>query len=542
MRRVQFVKRHSINDQRDQRDQGSALILALVLIMVGTMMVLPVMDYTMSVTRANRTTSQVADRTEAVKAGLRVALYDTVALYQACNPTKSGPNVSVDLAVPPGLGIKTWCNSTGTASQNLPDEQRWALVTTQAGSNAYIPPAHSGETARLELNGTISPAWCTSMSPPDNDPYKKTPCGKPYPTNGDADTVAWQANSSELTATDTIFWPSLPPVSNNLSYAGGYPMPVGSDGPCTVYFPGKYTDDVIITGATPVYFVSGIYYFEKGLRVSGNADIVVGSGSVPGCVESDAVAVADAIGAPFDAHSSGVGGTFVFGAAGRLVIDTATAGATGASLKMNRRLVEKSDPLAKLNDVSIMSVTGVFDDITKITSPLSRPGELDVPVARVFNGTTYDLNPWVHKYKASTLVSTLSPPAPCAAPPVVPAATCPIIDINFNTTAKVTLKIPGYVQIAQGSLSLNVTPGSGVNKDLSFGGGIVAAQMYVPGQAPASLQMGLLNPVVQLKLKITTETIAVAPRVTSVAQVQVNETGGYAVNSWVVQANCGADC
>ena len=109
MRRVQFVKRHSINDQRDQRDQGSALILALVLIMVGTMMVLPVMKYTMSVTRANRTTSQVADRTEAVKAGLRVALYDTVALYQACNPTKSGPNVSVDLAVPPGLGIKTWC-------------------------------------------------------------------------------------------------------------------------------------------------------------------------------------------------------------------------------------------------------------------------------------------------------------------------------------------------------------------------------------------------------------------------------------------------
>jgi hypothetical protein len=87
-----------------------------------------------------------------------------------------------------------------------------------------------------------------------------------------------------------------------------------------------------------------------------------------------------------------------------------------------------------------------------------------------------------------------------------------------------------------------VTAGSGVNKNLSFGGGILAAQMYVPAAAPASLQMGLLNPVVQLKLKITTETIAASPRVTSVAQVQVNETGGYAVNSWVVQSNCGTTC
>ena len=40
----------------------------------------------------------------------------------------------------------------------------------------------------------------------------------------------------------------------------------------------------------------------------------------------------------------------------------------------------------------------------------------------------------------------------------------------------------------------------------------------------------------QKTFKITTETTSGFPKVTSIALVQVNETGGYAVNSWVVQA------
>jgi hypothetical protein len=316
-------------------------------------------------------------------------------------------------------------------------------------------------------------------------------------------------------------------------------MPLGDEGPCKVYFPGKYIDDVVITGSTPVYFVSGVYYFEKAFRVSGSAKIVIGSGSTPGCVESDAVAVLDAINAPFDAYSSGVGGTFVFGSNGRLVVDDAEAG-TGPSLVFNRRMMPTSDPLSALNDVSITSVTGVWSGTS--TAGYSVPGTLEVPVTPVFNGTTSDPDPWTHKYKASNLVSTTTPPAPCAPPPTAVTAACPIIDINLSGTSTTTLTIPGYVSIPQGSLSLNVAPGAGVNKHIAFGGGILAAQMYVPGEAPAWLQIGLLNPVVQLTLKITTETTSGTPKVTSVAHVQVNETGGYAVNSWVVQANCTSQC
>jgi hypothetical protein len=513
---------------RHDRDEGSALIFALVTMLLGALVVLPVMDYTMSVLRAGNVRSDLGERTEAVKGGLRTALYDPVALYQAC--VNSGRTVAVDLAVPPGLGIRSSCTTTKDALQDVPSEQRYALATTQAGSGAAIPAPYVAEPERPDLDGTMSPTWCTSMV--SADPMSKLPCGKPYPANGDSNITAWQANTSSTTGGSTIFSPPLPPFSNHLAYAGGYMMPVGDTGPCRVFFPGRYTDDLVITDDTPVYFVSGIYYFERALRISGNARVVAGTGSTPGCVESDAVAVADAINAPFDANSSGVGATFVFGDNGRLMVDTATSGSS-LSFVMNRRLVAKEDPLESLNDVSIMSVNGVFTG--SATTPLSIPGQLDVPVTPVLNGPDTSPDPWSHFYKASTLVSTAAAPVGCGLPLSAVTAACPIIDLNFTSTADVKVKIPGYVSIPQGSLSLNVASGKAEGKWVSFGGGILAAQMGVTGPAPEFLQIGLLNPVVQKTFKIVTETISGNPKVTSIALVQVNETGGHAVNSWVVQ-------
>jgi hypothetical protein len=504
------------------------MILALVLILLGSLMVLPVMDYTMTVTRANRTRTEISDRSEAVKGGLRAALYDPVALYQACR--NSGRTTAVQLAVPPGLGVASSCTTVKDATQDVPSDLRYALATTQVGSGTNIPPTYGPDPNRPELDGTMSPTWCTSMNAADVN--AKVPCGKPYPNNGAADPAAWIADSTNATTGNKIFLPSLPPFSNTLAYAGGYAMPA-NEGPCQVYFPGKYTDDVVITGSTPVYFVSGIYYFEKTVRISGNANVVIGAGSTPGCVDSDAIAVADAIDAPFDAYSSGVGGTWVFGANGRLVIDTATATTTSMNLSFNRRLVDKTDPMAVLNDISIMSVNGVWSGTA--TADLDIPGQLHVPRSQVWTGSQNDPDAWTHYYKASNLVSTATAPVPCAPPPTAVTAACPVLDINLTTAATVNLKIPGYVSIPQGSLSLSLAAGAGANKTIAFGGGILTAQMSIPGELPASLQLGLLNPVVQKTFKITTVTTSGSPRVTSTALVQVNETGGNAINSWVVQ-------
>jgi hypothetical protein len=520
-----------VRELRSQRDRGSSLVLAMVMMLMGAMMVLPVMRYTMTVLKSGHVRSDTADRTEAVKGGLRVALYDPVALYQEC--VLSGRTTARQLAVPPGLDIVSWCTTTKDALQDVPSEQRYALTTTQVGSEAAIPAPYAGDPARPELAGTMSPTWCTSMNQADVN--MRLPCGKPYPSNGSATTNQWQLDSSVTSAGSKVFTPRLPTFSNSLAYAAGYMMPPGDNGEqCRVYFPGKYTDDVVLTDNIPTYFVSGIYYFEKAVRISGNANVVAGAGSIPSCVESDAVAVADAINAPFDAYSNGVGATFVFGLNGRLVIDNvAPAGGAGTSFKMNRRLVDKTDPDVVLNDISIMSVNGVLTG--SVTSPLDIPGRLNVPVSGVLNGNTVDPDPYTHFYKASTLISQATAPVHCNLPLTSVTAACPIIDIALTATSKLDVKIPGYVSVPQGTVSLSVGAGAEVNKNISFGGGVLTAQIAVTGTPPAAFQMGLLNPVVQKTFKIVTETLSGSPKIRSTALVQVNETGGNAINSWVIE-------
>jgi Tfp pilus assembly protein PilX len=543
---------------KDDRDRGSALIMALVLMIVGSMMVLPVMNYTMTVLRSNGTLSERSNRVEKVKAGLRAALDDPAALYAACFTT--GATTAAQLAAPPDLGIESECTTTKVGTVAKPDEQRYALATTLVGSGTTIQirtvPDPSPYPSQPELAGTISEEWCTSLSS-----LPQQACGRPYRDSGAADPVAWQADMTSTSTQGKIYHPYLPPFANTTPSPSGYPMPPGEFGEqCTVFFPGRYPDAVVITGTTPVYFVSGIYYFEKTVRFSGDATVVMGAGAAPGCADSDAVALADAIGAPFDAYSSGVGATFVFGKTGRLMIDTATAPtAGGVNVRFNRRLVDKDDPLAELNDVSIMSVNGVtvgtaptFSTVDLVydfdaNADLIPDAILRVPATPVYTGSGAGNDPAGHKYSASILLPIAVTPVdvatPCAPPAVpenvLPAAGCPIIDINLTTGAKVDLKIPGYVSVPQGSISIFTAPGMGVDKKISFGGGILAAQMSVSADVPDHLQIGLLNSVVQKTFKIVTRTTSGTPSVVSTALVQVNETGGYAVNSWVVQTGTG---
>ena len=174
------------------------------------------------------------------------------------------------------------------------------------------------------------------------------------------------------------------------------------------------------------------------------------------------------------------------------------------------------------------------------TVDVDLPGQLHVPASKmsgIVNPVAAD--PWKQNYKASALLSTLTPPVSCALPAPPPTATsvvaCPIIDFSFTTSAKTTVKIPGYIAVPQGSISIQTAAGSGVNKTISLGGGVLAAQFAVNSPTPDFLQIGLLNPVVQKTFKITTTTTSGKPVVESVALVQVNETGGYAVNAWVVE-------
>jgi hypothetical protein len=498
------------------------LILALVVIIVGSFFVLPTMTYIMTVNQASRLRIQGANSSEVVRGGLRSVLYDPAALYSACTASGISDASAINLAVPPGLAITTKCTTTANASQWVPGDLRWALTTTMVGASAAIPPS------RPDPDGTISELWCTSVV------TESLPCGRTYPGNGSTDPQSWLNDATDTSQGSKIFLPYLPSVIDTAGYAGGYNVDIGGGQFCKVYFPGRYTDDVVITGTTPVYFVSGVYYFEKTLRFSGDAKVVVGAGGTDGCVDSDAVAVADAGYA--DATSNGVGGTFVFGANGRMVIDTATPSLSGkgVSLIMNRRLVDPSDAdNVKMNNVAIMTVNGTINANGIQTDPYDAPGVLHVPTSYVYADPLVE--PLKQAFKASTLIPTSVPPGatPCAPPPAAPATTCPVVDINLTTATPVTVSIPGYVSVPQGATSVFTAPGMTSNKKISFGGGILTATIGVSADKPATFQIGLLNSVVQKTFKIVSQTTSAKPRVTATALVQVNQTGGYAVNSWV---------
>src|SRR5512143_2015072 len=68
----------------DDRDRGSALILALVMIILGATVVLPTLNYTMTVTSVSRLAMIKTIGNEEVKGGLRTALADPAKLYQEC--------------------------------------------------------------------------------------------------------------------------------------------------------------------------------------------------------------------------------------------------------------------------------------------------------------------------------------------------------------------------------------------------------------------------------------------------------------------------
>jgi hypothetical protein len=113
----------------------------------------------------------------------------------------------------------------------------------------------------------------------------------------------------------------------------------------------------------------------------------------------------------------------------------------------------------------------------------------------------------------------------------------PIIDINFTTTSTSTLFIPGYVSVPQGRINITAATGAGVGKSVDLVGGVLAATFSQTLVQPASLHLGMINRIVQKTFKLVGTTTAGRPSVTSVAIVQINDYGEFAINSWVTESS-----
>ncbi|TDT15191.1 hypothetical protein BDK89_0755 [Ilumatobacter fluminis] len=311
------------------RDTGSVLPLVLVLMVIGALVVLPLMNYAITVMRAGEVESDKTRSLEYARAGLRTALTSTASLYDNCGGFAGDvPRnlASIDLA-----GVSSTCQVVGTTNYLSNDQVPFHLATLQI--DQPIPPEL--EDPRNYTN--------PSAAPDDED--------------------LWQPDRSPNPAVGTVWVPNLPvrPEIDRTTPArgdGDYSRAM-SFGTCDVYFPGTYTEPVAVRGPRPTYFVSGVYYFESTITFEGGADVVVGAGETEGCT-GDIDALNYVSNPPESTLISGVGATFVFGHEGQFIVDN-SGGAV--DVVMNQRYADDSEEGALPSDgVSIMTVNGDLDD------------------------------------------------------------------------------------------------------------------------------------------------------------------------------------
>ncbi len=325
------------------RDRGSALILVLALILIASLVVLPMMKYSMSVMRANTVLSEKSKRIEAVKAGLRVSLADPVKLYEACGA--GGPSTPITLAptTASNIGVTTRCYFIDHQTAQAATELRYGLTATRA---AATPPA--------------------SLS------------GKSYVAADPAATRQWWSATTKTSATNKIWLPDLATHGLNRRAASGSTMPAGFP-TCRVYFPGTYLDPLVLNG--PTYFASGIYYFQNEVRIVGGASVVVGLGAHPGCT-SDQEAIFYVQNPPGTHNMNGLGATWILGDRGRVVVDNSNG--NPISVLFNTRYVADGDiGAAPSADVSIMSVNGELAADGVTGTDLVAAGLVEVPASYV---------------------------------------------------------------------------------------------------------------------------------------------------------------
>jgi hypothetical protein len=482
------------------RDEGMALVFALVFIILASMLILPMLSYSRTVMVAAGDEHRKIEHISAATGGMRVALADPIELYKACAESGLHDEFAVQLAVPSvGIPVSVRCTTLSDATELSDSDVRIAMTTTTAGS---VAPT-----------GTL---------------------GDVYANSGAADPHAWWADTTTTSTGGKVFLPYLP--THNLSHpaSSGYLMPAWA-GTCRVFFPGTYLDPVTINDTTPTYFSSGVYYFENTVTFGAHANVVIGAGAVEGCTD-DAQAAYYAVNAPASVSVSGIGGTFIFGGAGRLVV-TDGGSVNAPNVQFNPRLVDPTDVGNAVSaGVSIISVNGAFLTSSS-SSDLLEPGYIDVPKSLTETNPTDAAAPVDAAstgYKPSTLVQTST------------ADPTPIVSVNFTGFGSAIFFVPGYVAVPQGRIDVNIGAGAGAGKSIQLLGAVLTAKVTESGDPPAMppactetgqacLQLGFENRVVQKTFKITSKTLesAGSPYIVSVAIVQVNDYGEYAINSWV---------
>ncbi|MGI9645148.1 MAG: hypothetical protein ACR2O6_07555 [Ilumatobacteraceae bacterium] len=348
---VTTVTNGTTERRQQPEDQGSIFVMVLVMLVVGSLIVLPLMAYTTSVFRAG---SVQVDKTEAVeraRGGVWVALSNEEDLYHEnlCN----GTNLSGSMP-----GVTTTCVVIDENLLRPLAEIPYHVVTLKA--DAVVPPAFaSADTISPNTTPTDWAAWLTAPG------------------------------VSTDSSAGMIWVPDLPVRHTTSSNRDTF---LTEDPTCRLFFPGTFTSEIHIDG--PAYFASGVYYFEEPINLYKGADVVVGYGPEPGCVADDFLAIAGADTSPQPHNTAGWGGTLVLGDSAKLVIDDTSGPGSSIRFVMNQRYVpEDETSVLTSQNVSITSVNGTHDPLVApevLGDDLVIADVIHVPASKVDDGDTIE--------------------------------------------------------------------------------------------------------------------------------------------------------
>lgn len=335
--------------------------MVLVMTVISSLIVVPVLTYTISVFRAQNVQIDKARAVELARGGTWVAISNEGDLYDGC-----GGSMPSSLS-----GVSTSCDVLETTTLRQPEEVPYSVATVQAnvgdGTRATVPP---------ELSGALLPEQVYTN-----------------PNNVDVDPTAWAAwlttpDWSALTAGGKVWLPQLPTQATSSSGNRDQMMLPGTMDPayseCRVFFPGTFNSAITLDG--PTFFTPGVYYFTQPITIQRGADVSVGG---VGCTTVfEAIAGVPAV--PDPLNISGLGGTFVLGGEARIVVDD-SVGSGDISFTMNQRYVSDDESsVSASSSVSIITVNGAhapFVGAEALGDDLLVNGVLAVPASTVDDPT-----------------------------------------------------------------------------------------------------------------------------------------------------------
>ncbi len=474
-------------------DQGSALLMVLILMTVGSIIAVGLLTYASALFDTQPALHEQNAATEAVKSGTRMA----IALQRDFGPSAcfaTSTNWTLN-----GFNVNASCT---TVTSFATGANRYGAITTlNSGTTANIStPSWAGSTTTA-LTGNILVNTGTSIAPLSSN----------FVNDGSTawkNTAQqwWQMAGDNPTEKSWIY-PQLPQIPS-FERPGSQAM-IGN---CSLYFPGRYlgTTPLTLNGGAH-YFSSGVYYFERPLVITGGAQVVFGEGSYAGCAVDAQSAYAAT--APKSHEITGKGATLLLGSGASLTVQESSA-------LFNRRV--STSTTRGSEGVAIRTVNfGQSNSTVVIPSDTVRlPNGTTTPIA------AHSIIPVTNATPVTYVSSTLAP------------STSWGIDIRLNGTSSLTNRflVDGYIFVPNTGFRATSTTAT---YEFGMTGGVVTtklqlALMLAPSKGITAFKVGVISQTVQRKLRFTVSTTGGVRRSVSTAVLEVHTDKSYAINSWVI--------